>query len=215
LRVAALGWRPVVAPLLEIIRLPVTLPASDAIQAILVTSSSAVPNLPEALHPLPLLAVGDATADRARAAGFAEVYSAGADAVALAALASRKCDFKGLPLLLASGRGQGLELAAELRTRGFRVTRHTVYASTSVRRLPDEVRAALWQRELHAALFFSAATAGQFAQLLVRGHLRETVADVEACAIGAATAAAIEDLPWRRVRCAAQPTQDAMLALLS
>jgi uroporphyrinogen-III synthase len=68
---------------------------------------------------------------------------------------------------------------------------------------------------LRAILFFSAETARQFARLLTRAGLREPVTSVDACAIGAAAAAAIEGLPWRRVRRAAQPTQDAMLALLS
>jgi uroporphyrinogen-III synthase len=68
---------------------------------------------------------------------------------------------------------------------------------------------------LRAILFFSAETARQFARLLTHAGLRETVAGVDACAIGAPAAAAIEGLPWRRVLRAAYPTQDAMLALLS
>lgn len=214
-RVAALGWRPVVAPLLEIRRLNGALPTAASIQAVLVASGNALPGLARRYRRLPLLAVGDATAARARAAGFTRVHSAGADAAALAALAEDRCDARGTPLLVAAGRGQSLALATALRARGFRVIRRAVYASVPVSTLPQAMSAALRSGRMKAALFFSAETARHFARLLIRAGLRDAVAGVDACAIGAAAAAAIEDLPWRRVRCAARPTQDAMLALLS
>ena len=64
-RVAALGYRPVVAPLLEISILHATLPPSAHLQAILATSGSAIPALPVSHRHLPLFAVGEATAERA------------------------------------------------------------------------------------------------------------------------------------------------------
>lgn len=213
-RVAALGWRPVVAPLLDIQLLPPTLPPADAIQAVLVASGNALPALPDAYHRRPLLAVGDATAARARTAGFAQVHSAGADAVALTALAAQLCDPAAGPLLLAAGRRQSLALAAELRTRGFRVIRRAVYAALPVAALPAPAANALESDRLRAVLFFSAETARQFARLLGAPQ-RCRLAGVDGCAIGGAAAVAIQGLPWRRVLCAAQPTQDAMLALLS
>ena len=214
-RLAALGWRPVVAPLLEIQRLNAALPAAASIQAVLVASGNALPGLARRYRRLTLLAVGDATAARARTEGFTQVHSAGADAVALAALAGQRCDPAGAPLLLAAGRGQSLALAVALRERGFRVIRRAVYASLPVATLPAPAIHAARSRRLRAVLFFSAETARQFARLLTRAGLRETVAGVDACAIGAAAAAAIEGLPWRRVLRAAHPTQDAMLALLT
>lgn len=214
-RVAALGWQPVVAPLLEIIRLPVTLPPAGDVQAILIASGNAVPGLPDAYHPVPLYAVGDASADRARTAGFASVYSAGADAKALAVLVAERCHLAGPRLLLAAGRGQSLALAGDLRGRGFRVLRRAVYASVPLKRLPDAAHLALQTGRLRAVLFFSAETARQFHALVTRADLRDALADIDACAIGTQAAAAIKGLPWRRVRCAAKPTQDAMLALLS
>jgi uroporphyrinogen-III synthase len=214
-RVAALGWQPVVAPLLEIHRLNRPLPAAKSVQAVLVASGNALPGLARRYRRLPLLAVGDATAARAREAGFTQVHSAGADATALAALAERSCDSAGAPLLLAAGRGQSLGLATALRERGFRVIRRAVYASVPVTTLPSAAANAAQSGRLRAILFFSAETARQFARLLTRAGLRETVAGVDACAIGAPAAAAIQELPWRRVLRAAHPTQDAMLALLS
>ena len=129
-RITALGYRPIVAPMLRIVRRSPHLPS--VVQAILVTSGNALAALPAG--PLPLLAVGEATAARARAMGFANVFSAGRDALALAELAARVADRKAGPLLLASGAGQGTKLAADLRERGFRVIRRVCYAALPVSR---------------------------------------------------------------------------------
>ncbi len=213
-RVATLGLRPVVAPLLEVCVLPATLPAADRLQAVLIASGNALACLPTGYRTLPLLAVGDASAARARAAGFSEARSANGDADALAALAGAHCDTTGHALLLAAGRGQSLALAAALRARGFRVIRRAVYAAIPVPALPEPAAAALRAENLRAVLFFSAETARQFVRLLIRAGLREAVCGIDACAIGQPAATAIQALPWRRVLRAAKPTQDAMLALL-
>ena len=183
-------------------------------QAVLIASGNALAGLPAVYHALPLLAVGNASAGLARAAGFALVLSADGDAEALAAMVGRHCDPAGPALLLAAGRGQSLALAASLRARGFRVIRRATYAAVPARALPDAAATALREGRLRAALFFSAETARQFVRLLLRSGLREAVRGIDACAIGEPAATAIQVLPWRRVLRAAKPTQDAMLALL-
>jgi uroporphyrinogen-III synthase len=213
-RVAALGLRPVIAPLLAIRSLPASLPAAAHLQAILIASGNALASLPASHRHLPLLAVGNASAERARAAGFAQVFSADGDADALVVLACKCCHAAGLPLLLAAGRGQSLALAGALRNRGFRVMRRLTYAAEPASTLPPTAVTALRDGHLRAALFFSAETARQFARLVIRSGMREAVAGIDACAIGGPAATAIETLPWRHVLRAAKPTQDAMLALL-
>ena len=213
-RIAALGYRPVVAPLLEIRPVRAPLPPSGRMQAILATSGNAIPALPASHRHLPLFAVGATTAARARAMGFAQVISADGDAAALASLVTQRCDRHAGPLLLASGRGQGEALAADLRARGFRVIRRVVYTAASVAALPDTARAAFTSGRLTAALFFSAETARQCVRLVQAARLHEVVRSVEALAIGQPAAVALETLPWRRIRVAARPNQDAMLALL-
>ena len=85
-RIRQLGFEPVQAPMLRVKVLPVRLPGG--VQAILVTSGNAIAGLSEIDRSIRLLAVGDATADRARAAGFTDVTSAGGDAGDLAELVS-------------------------------------------------------------------------------------------------------------------------------
>ncbi len=211
-RLAAEGWRPVVAPFLTVTPRLSRLPSSDTLLAVLAASGNAAEALPASHHRLPLLAVGDATAARARAAGFAAVHSAAGDAEALAALAARMLDPARGAVLLACGLGQGTRLAALLRRHGFRVHRRTVYIARGVRCFPPAAVAALGEG-LHAALFFSAETARVFARLLPH-RLLPALAGVEALVIGADAAAAVQHLPWRGIRVAVRPTQDGVLALL-
>ena len=213
-RVAALGYQPVVAPLLRISTLHAPLPASGRLQAILITSANAIPALPASHRHLPLFAVGAATAARARDAGFAQVHSADGDAGALAELVVRSCHPEAAPLLLAGGRGQGHALAGDLRARGFAVVRRVLYAAAPTAALPEAAREALTAGRLSAALFFSADTARQCVRLVETARLQEAVRQVAALAIGETAAMALQALPWRRIRVAARPNQDAMLALL-
>ncbi len=208
-QVAARGYLPLQAPFLTIHHRAPALPAGA--QAFLVTSGNALPSLPPG--PTRLLAVGDATAERARAQGFTDVVSAGGDAAALAELAARVADPAAGPLVLASGAGQGHALAADLRGRGFRVIRRVCYAARPVRRFPDAAADALRSGRLHAVLFLSAETAEVFVRLLPPG-LAARLGSVAALAIGASAAARLEALPWLRVCRARNPTLDDVLALI-
>ncbi len=183
-RVAALGFQPVVAPLLEVRALRPRLPPPGRLQAVLATSGNAVAALPAGPRGRRRGGGGGGAAWRARA------------------------------VLRVSGRGQGGALAAELRARGFRVVRRVVYEAVAVPALPEAARARLAANGLHAALFFSAETARHAVRLLRRAGLQEAVRGVEALAIGRPAAVALQALPWRRIRVAARPNQDAMLALL-
>lgn len=213
-RVADLGWRPVLAPMLRIMPLTPTLPDPARLQAVLATSGNAIPSIPASFHTLPLFAVGDATAANATRAGFAHVLSAGRDAAALAELTVRRCDPAGASLLLASGRGQGAPLATDLRAHGFRVLRRAVYVACPVPDLPADAQAALAAGDIAAVLLFSAETARAFVSALRHGLPDSSVARVEAIAIAPATAQAAAALPWSAIRTAPAPTQEAMLGLL-
>lgn len=213
-RVASLGFTPILASVIRIEPTPARLPAAASLAAVLVTSGNAVAALPPAYRAIRVLCVGDATAERARAAGFTQVLSAAGDAAALAEFVTRHQSPKDGTLLLASGRGQGHALAAALRQAGYRVARRVVYAAVPARNLTPAASAALRAGQVRAALFFSADTARHFIRLVHRAGLAETLAGVDAISIGQPAAVALEALPWRGIRVAARPTQDEMLALL-
>lgn len=212
-RIASMGRFPIVAPVMEIRSMPFRAPPGR-IAAVLLASGSAIDSLPATLHGLPVLTVGSATARRAEQAGFTNVASADGDAVALAAMVRGRFRPRDGTLLLASGRGQSLTLAARLREAGFRVARRVVYAAVPVARLPDAARAALLDRQTGTVLFFSAETARQFMRLVRAAGLADTLRGREAITIGGMAGMALKEAHWARVRVARKPTQDEMLALL-
>lgn len=213
-RLEALGHVPLIAPVLHIASASAALPAPGEIQAVLATSANALPAL-AGYRGCRLLTVGDATAARAREAGFTDILSAGRDAVALAALAGARCDPGGPPLLLAVGVGEGARLTALLRAAGFTVWRHETYAARPIDRLPAAAVAALAAGEVGTALFFSSATVRAFIDLLGGALPASVAAGVEALALSPTVAQALTPLPWRRIRVASHPNQDAILALMA
>jgi uroporphyrinogen-III synthase len=213
-QIAAMGLTAVVAPLLAIRPVDVRLPLLPRIAALVIASGNAIDPLPACSRVLPMLTVGDATARRARQAGFIDVVSAGGDAVALAALVRARVRPGDGTLLLASGRGQSLALAAELRGAGYRVARRVVYAAVPVDRLPMAAREALRSGQSPVVLLFSAATARHFMRLVRRAGLLDSLANCEAITIGPQVGVALNEARWARIRVAHAPTQDGMLALL-
>jgi uroporphyrinogen-III synthase len=209
-----MGFCPVMAPALQIRALPALLPDPARIQAVLVTSANALPALTAAWRHRPVFAVGTSTATQARANGFSTVHNADADADALAKLVARQCRPTDGTLLLLSGKGQGATLASTLRTAGFRVLRRAVYEAVAVPELPAPARAALAEGRIAHALFFSAETAQAFLRQVRRAGLVESLCRIEAISIGQAARVALEAVPWRCIRIAERPTQDAMLACL-
>ncbi len=205
-----MGWPAVIAPLLVVrTRRMVPVPGCDAV---LVTSGNALPALADLGRDVPILAVGDRTAARARSAGFVSVRSADGDAAALVTLVRAECR-PGATLLLPSGAGQGMALAADLRAAGYRVARRTVYRAGPVRALPGVAADGLAAGSIGAVTLLSALTAAVFARLL-SAPLEGALRTVDALVIGPAAAEAIAHLPWRRVRVSAKPTLERVLALL-
>lgn len=214
-RLSALGWQPLLVPALVLAPRRFALPPC---QAVLLTSRAAARALP-APASLPLLAVGDATAEAARAAGWAQAEAAAGTAEDLARLAAARLDPQAGPLLLAVGQGYALDLAADLRGRGFRVMRRIAYAARPASTLPDPVRDALAAGTVPAAILFHSPRSARCAITLFReaGHAA-TIARMAALVISPRVAeaarTALAPLSWRDLRVAARPTEDALLALL-
>lgn len=210
--VAQMGFDPILAPMLVVSthRLPKPRPA---LQAILVTSANALAALESFDRATMLLAVGDATATRARQHGFQNVRSASGDAEALAALTAQCCTPHAGPLFLASGAGQGMALKTTLSDAGYSVVRRVAYGARPVRELSPAAIDALDGTTLRHALFFSSATASAFVACMLKRAAR--LEGVEALAISPPTARALAPLPWLRIRVASHPNQDELVALLT
>lgn len=212
----ALGHVAMVEPLLQIRSLPVDLPDLEGIQALLITSRNGLRAFvaASAERRLPVYAVGPATAEAARAAGFPEVHDADGDALALAALVRARLDPAAGALLHPSGREVAEGLVEELEPAGFTLHRVVLYAAEPAPEFSPDGRAALEQGTLDGVLFFSPRTGATFADLIERAGLRQACTGLTAYCLSPAVAQALDSLPWQAIHTAEGPNQAALLALL-
>ena len=121
-RLKAMGFVPVVLPLTRIV--PVRPPEPGPCDAVAVTSANALRHAPEdliaSLAKKPLFAVGDATAEAARQAGFADVRAAAGTAADLAAMMGGALP-PGARILHLAGRDRTEGFGEDLRRLGFAV----------------------------------------------------------------------------------------------
>jgi uroporphyrinogen-III synthase len=160
---------------------------------------------------LPVIAVGDATASVARAAGFDQVESAGGGVAALARhVAATRRPTEGALLHLA-GRDTAGDLPGALA--GFTLRRVVLYEARAATVLSAALRAAL--ADLQGALFFSPRSAATFVTLLRGADLSGSVSAMTAYCLSRAVADEASPLRWRAVAVAARPDQAALLDLLA
>jgi uroporphyrinogen-III synthase len=186
------------------------------IQALVFTSANGVrafARLSEARN-LPVFAVGDASAEAARAVGFETVESAGGDVADLARLLIARLDPEDGALYQAAASRLAGDLLGALGEAGFTLRRAVLYEARPVADLSGTLRWELASGGLDAATFFSPRTAGTFVGLVEKLGLGETCAEVTALAFSEAVAAKLRALAWREVLVAERPNQEALLARL-
>ena len=188
-------------------------------QAILLTSANGARALAAAggtaARRLPVLAVGQATAEAARRGGFEKVESANGDVDDLAALAAARLRPEAGRLVHVAGRVSAGCLAGRLRAAGFEAVRVPLYEAAPARALSPPARRALEGQALAGAAFFSPRTAALLAGLVREAGLAPRVGTMTAFCLSDAVAAVATALPWRRVAVADAPRQDALVALVA
>ena len=215
----ALGHEAVRAPLLTIRFVDdVSLPEGRW-QALLFTSANGVRALARrseaaSLFSLPVFAVGAASADAARAAGFSSVEAAGGDVGSLAAHVAGALRPGEGPLLHVAGTVVAGDLAGALAVEGFEVKRAVLYEAALARELPVAAREAIAGGSVDGVLLYSPRTARAFASLVLDAGLAAQVAGLVAYCLSSNVAEALADLPGLTVKIAREPDQAALIALL-
>ena len=207
-RLTALGFQPLVAPLLTIRPLSEALktaPDFATVAALAFTSPNGVAAfaaLTPALRDRPVFAVGDATAEAAREAGFADARSAAGDIHALARLiAATPLD----GLILAPG---AREPAGDL---------PALLPDHDIRRLPvytAEETGVAAPADFDAVLVHSPRAARALAALLAAALPPEAAAPRLAVCISAAAAAPLQGLSFTEIRTADAPDETSILTAL-
>lgn len=216
-QLAERGIEAVLAPLMTIEPVDRPLPPLEGVQALVFTSANGVRAFAAraARRDLPAYAVGEATAAAARAAGFAQVVSAGSDAEGLAALLAGRVDPAAGALLHATGADQAGDFPGLLRARGFAVVQAVLYRAAAAEELPAPARAALESGALAGVALFSPRSAELFAALAAAAGLGPRLAALDAFCLSHAVASALEGKArFRAVRVAARPNAEALIALI-
>ena len=139
----------------------------DGAQAILFTSANGVRAFGE-LSPrrdIGVLAVGDATASAARAAGFTAVESAAGDVGDLARLARQRLKPEAGPVFHAAGSAVAGDLARLLGEGGFTLRRRMLYESQPATDFTPAAREVLLTGQVDQVVLFSPRTAATFVSL--------------------------------------------------
>ena len=172
-RLEALGHGVTVEPLLKIVLNgpPTDLPEPAGL---IVTSRNGVRALatwPQAAgwHGVPLFAVGAATAEAARAAGFRAVTAGAGEGAALLQLIAAALPTASGPVIYVAGRDLSGGLAEHLEEAGYDLQMVEAYRAERAESLSPAVLAALETGSIDGALFYSRRTAETFRDL-VAGH---------------------------------------------
>jgi uroporphyrinogen-III synthase len=210
---AARGVDPVLEPMMEVHYRGTAAPDLAGVQALLCTSANGARALARSTkeRDLLLLAVGDATASRARSEGFTNVASAGGSVTDLVRLAVTRLRPEGGRLLHIAGEIVAGDLAGALRARGFAIERSVLYETRSASALSPSAVHLLCAGKIDLALFFSPRTAETFVRLADSAGVAGCCRTVTALSISAATDAALSALSWHDRQVAEKPNQPALL----
>jgi len=211
-----MGIDPIVSPVLDInfrARIDVELAGT---QAIVFTSANGVrawvPRRPE--RDLPVFAVGDATAEAARDAGFKKVHTARGDVDALAKLIRRKAKPEDGDLLHVRGIHVAGNLGGALKPDGFRVHDAIGYGAVAVDTLGEEAIAAIVSGAPVSVLVHSARGAKTFLDLLRKFGLHHWLGSVTVYGISGNALKPLEGAGFGALIAAPEPNEEALLGLL-
>jgi len=217
-RLLEAGFQPLVLPLTETVPVTPVLPGSADFDAVAVTSASAVRHAParllESVVSLPCFAVGEATANAARAAGFGQVEAGAGGAEGLAGLIRESLPAGGRVLYLC-GRLRTGALAHRLADAGLSVTVGEVYDTIALSHSPAEIDVALGGESVDAALIYSAFGAAIFSRFAMRKNMAHLFDRSRILCISDRAAGALDPAFISRAEVAAARDDDAMFALLS
>ena len=212
----ALGYLPVVAPVLAVVDTAEPVPRI-LFDALVVTSTNAVPRLaklaPEAKR-LPVFAVGPRTAQALRDGGWSVAHEGNGSAADLARAVAATLP-AGARLLHVTGRDRTGEPARTLTRAGATVSEWESYAAEPVQALPEEVAAELAGGALSGALHYSRRSADVLLALVGRAGMTDAFAKVPHLCLSAEIASSLAGLDGARVSVAAEPNEAALFRRLT
>jgi uroporphyrinogen-III synthase len=219
----AKGFAVLLAPMLRFEPVAFHNDSDSSYGAVIVTSANALRAIETKLQgspwlKLPLFAVGEHTADAARAVGFTQVISASSDAAGLreriVTSVKAKVLKKTSPLLYLAGADLARDLPGELGERDFTVVTRTTYRMVAAPNLPEETRKAFVAHEVEAVLHYSRRSARAFIEAVRAAGVEISALSLPQCCLSAGIATVVRDAGAARVIVASSPDEGALFVAL-
>lgn len=211
----AQGHDAMLVPLMQVRPIPVVLAGKWS--AVIITSANAIRALAKdqitPLLGLPLYAVGERSAEAARAAGFREIRTAQGDADALIRLIAERSANEPAPYLYLAGEHRAADIEGALAGKGIKVATAIVYRNTTAG-FPSELIAAIEQNKLDAALHFSRRSADNFVAGAKAAGLASQALALKHMCLSAQVAEPLVAAGAQDVVVARRPDEASLLALL-
>ncbi len=190
------------------------------VQALVATSRNglrALELMPQltAARALPLLAVGPASAQSARALGFARVHEGKGTALSLLHVTRSHCPPGRGALLHLAGETLATNLKAVLEECGYCVRQPVLYRAKARSELSESAQAALRSGGLGGVILMSPRTAKIYRGLVAAAGLADALGNVIHFCLSEAVAVALGGGPPPQCRIAESPREDDLLALIS
>lgn len=215
-----LGHEALFAPMLDIQHLPDVTFEGGPWSALLMTSGNAARALAEhpqrgAIKSLWCFAVGNQTAEAARAAGFADVISAQGDGGDLARLVAKRIADKSRPLLYLAGDDRARDMAAELAPAGLTLQTVVVYRAVVAQEFSAELAAALRTGGIDGVLHYSRRSTEIFVGCAQKSGALEAVRKLRHFCLSRRASEPLSEIGAMQIFFAAQPDEQAILDLIA
>jgi uroporphyrinogen-III synthase len=214
-----LGHDVLVVPLLHFVSVANADLGEGPWTAVLMTSANAARAI--ARHPrlrdllgLPVLAVGDRSAEAAREAGFETVASADGEAGDLARVAAAQLAGTAGRVIYLAGEDRAADLAGALAADGVAVHTVVVYRMVAAEVLPAEAAAALSSRRIDGVLHYSRRSAETYLRCVEAAGLSAEATMAAHYCLSAEIAAPLVAAGAATVRIASRPNEKSLLALI-
>ena len=216
-KLAALGWQPIVAPLIVAQAMPDS-PPMTGFDAVAMTSARAVEHMRAAdraaLADLPAFAVGARTADAMRSAGFRHVASADGDVTALAALIAGSGMKASGRVAHIGGQDRAGDLSGLVAISGIKVETIAVYRMAPVTELPEIAHRALEDGSIVAVVHYSPRSAEIFRDLICADRLIGGAARARHVCLSSQVAEPLRTVFGATITIAREPSEPSLLEAL-
>lgn len=216
-RLHAAGYRAIHEPLTQVVlnhtaRLPLAQVLAQEPDAILITSRNgarALATLTE-MRDLPLLCVGDATAETAESLGFIRVSTTGRTAEDMAHYVCDAYDYD-VKLLHVCGAHSYPLLEEHLRQYGMAPVRIAAYEAVASESLSDTLLAQIEREQIDGVVLMSERTSRIWLSLLEKAQLHAAASRMTAYCISDQAGAPLHSSSWPSIRIADEPILDRLI----